>query len=207
MAGYSLLFIVVVGSPTIACLLDQTSLVSDVQDERGIDRAAVGGMVVLGLQVGLSAGSVASLAVDGGAVAARLGRRNGEAVLGELTAGSHIDAGHVPEDGVAGLGVLELEDVGLVGLGGELDGDAAAVAVGAPLLGVGAAARREGMHVADAISDRPRVDGLAQVVDDLDAASGGGGGGVAAALDDSGQGGGEGSKSSSDEGLGEHHFG
>lgn len=179
-------------------------LVANVQDERGGDGAAVGGMVVLGLQVGLGAGSVAGLAVDGGAVAAGLGRLNGEAELGELGVGAHIDAGHVPEDGVAGLGVLVLEDIGLVRLGGQLDGDATAVGVGAPLLGVGAAARREGMHVADAISDRPRVDGLAQVVDDLDAASRGGG--VVAALDDMGQGSGEGSKGSSEEGLGEHHF-
>lgn len=180
-----------------------SGLVANVHHERSVDGAAVGGMVVLGLQVGLGAGSVAGLAVDRGAVAAGLGRLDGEAELGELGVGAHVDAGHVPVDGVTGLGVLKLKDVRLVGLGGQLDGDAAAVGVGAPVLGVGAAVRREGMHVADAISDRPRVDGLAQVVDDLDASSRGGG--VAAALDDMGQGSGEGGKGSSEEGLGEHH--
>lgn len=183
-------------------------LVANVEGESSVDGATMGGMVILGLKVGLGAGSVAGMAVDGGAVAlvTGLGGGDGEAVLGKLRLDAEVDAGHVPEDSLVGLGVLELEDIGLVGLGGQLDGDAAAVVVGAPLLGVGAAVRREGMHVADSISDRPRVNGLVQLVDNLHAATAGLGGGGVAAAHHVREGRGEGSKGSSDEGLGEHHF-
>lgn len=165
-------------------------------------------VVVLGLQISLGALRVASLAVDRGAVVAGLGGLDGEPVLDELGVGAQVDARHVPEDGVAGLGVLELQDVVLAGLGGQLDGDAAAVAVFAPRFLVGAAARRKGLHVTSATGDRPRVDGAFEVVVDGHAATttAVGVGGVAG-LDGVGEGCGEGSEGGHGESdLGEHHF-
>lgn len=185
-------------------------LVANVHSELSVDRAAVSRVVVLGLQISLGALRVASLAVDRGAVVAGLGGLDGETVLDELGVGAHVDARHVPEDGVAGLGVLKLQDVVLVGLGGQLDGDTAAVVIFAPRFLVGAAARRKGLHVTSATGDRPRVDGAFEVVVDADAAAATaaavGGGGVAG-LDGVGEGCGEGSErghGKSD--LGEHHF-
>jgi len=170
----------------------------------------VSSVVVLRLQVSLSTLRVASLAVDRGAVGAGLGGLDGEAVLGELGVGAHVDARHVPEDGVARLGVLELQDVVLVGLGGQLDGDTAAIAVLAPRFLVRAAARRKGLHVTSAIGDRPRVDGAFEVVVDGDAAAATAasvGGGSVAGLDGVGEGCGEGSEGGHGKSdLGEHHF-
>jgi hypothetical protein len=186
------------------------NLVTQAQLERGIDRAAVRSMVILRLEVSLGARRVASSAVDAGAVGASLARLDGETVLGEAGVGAHIDAGHVPEDGVAGLGVLELQHVGLILGHGQLDGDAAAVVVALPRFLVVAAARREGMHVTDSIRHRPRVDGGIQVVDDVDAAAavatsdGAGGGAVGGGVQVVGKGRGE--SGHEREGL-EHHFG
>lgn len=185
------------------------SLVANVHGEGSVDRAAVSSVVILGLQVSLSALGVTSLAVDRRAVAVGLGGLDGEAVLGELGVAAHVDARHVPVDGVAGLGVLELQDVILVGLGRQLDGHAAAVAVLAPRLMVGTTARRKGLHISSTTGDGPRVDSVVQVVDDLDAAAAAaaGGAGSVAGLDAVGEGCGEGSKEGSSETeLGEHHF-
>lgn len=159
-------------------------------------------MVVLGLEVGLGTSSVASMAVDSGAVVTGLAGRNVEAVLGE--GGSvtvHVDAGHVPENGLTTLGVLKLKHISLVLAGRKLDGDTTAVGVGLPGFGVGSAARREGMRAANTIGNRPRVDVGIHVVDDGDTA--------AAITSDNGglrESRREGSKGSSNESLGEHHF-
>ncbi len=172
------------------------------EDEAGVDGAAVGGMVVLGLEVGLGTRSIAGMAVDSGAVVTGLAGRNVEAVLSEGGSRTvHVDAGHVPEDGVTTLGVLKLKHISLVLAGGKLDGDTTAIGVGLPGFSVGSAARREGMHVANTIGNRPRVDVGIHVVDDGDTA--------AAVTSDNGrlrESRGEGSKSSSNESLGEHHF-
>lgn len=154
-------------------------------------------MVVLRLEISLRAVGITRMAVDRRAGLRDLGRFNGEAVLGEDRLRGQVDAAHVPVDGVGALGVLELEDVFLLLGGGQLDADATAVVVGAPLLLEGSTARREGMHVTDSISDRPRVDGGIQVVDDADAST--------FATDDGGEGGAEGGQGGKGEDLGEHH--
>lgn len=186
-------------------------LLANVQRQTGVDGAAVGGVVVSGLEVGGSAGSVTGLA-DSGRAGRRLalGGEHREAVLGELGVGAHVDAGEIPEDGVGGLGVLELQHVGLAGVGGQLDGDAAAVGVGAPGLGEGAAVGAEGLHGADVLRDRPGVDVLVQVVGDQDGAAGGDGvvaADVVVQVQARGEGGGQGGEGGGEaEGLGEHHF-
>ena len=156
-------------------------------------------MVIVGLEVSLSAGSVAGSTVDRGTVVARVGRGDGETVLGEDVFPAEIDAAHIPVDGVAGLGVLELEHVGLLLSVGQLDGDATTVAVCLPGFLVVATVRRKGMHVTDSIRNRPRVNGFAQVVDNVD---------TAAPLDrvGSGESSGEAGKSGQSDSLGEHHF-
>ena len=166
----------------------------------------MGSVVVLGLEVGIGTGLVPSVAVDRRAVGTSLGGLNGEPVIGELGVGTHVNARHVPEDGVTALGVLELEHVGLVGLGGQLDGDTTAVAVGLPWLRVGTAARREGLHVSSSIGDRPRVDVVFQVVDDFNTAAATASGGGVAGLDGVGESCSESSESSSETELGEDHF-
>lgn len=172
------------------------------EDEAGVNGAAMGGMVVLGLEVGLGTRRVAGMAVDSGAVVTGLAGRNVEAVLGEGRSSTvHVNGGHVPEDGVTSLGVLKLKHISLVLAGGKLDGDTTAIGVGLPGFSVGSAARREGMHVANTIGNRPRVDVGIHVVDDGDTA--------AAVTSDNGrlrESRGEGSKGSSNESLGEHHF-
>lgn len=165
----------------------------------------MGSVVVLGLEVGFGTVLVPSVAVDRRAVGTSLGGLNGEPVVGELGVGTHVNARHVPEDGVTALGVLELEHVGLVGMGGNLDGDTTAVAVALPWLRVGTAARREGLHVSGSIGDRPRVDFVFQVVDDFNTAAATSGGGVAG-LDGVGESCRESSESSSETELGEDHF-
>lgn len=188
---------------------EDTSLLADVQGQAGVDGAAVGGVVIRRDEVGIRAGGVTGLADGLGARRGLAhGREDGEAELGELGVDAHVDAGHVPEDGVGGLGVLELEHVALVLGGGQLDGDAAAVRVGAPLLRVGAAVGRQGLHGADIFRDRPGVDVMGQVVGDQDRARRGNG--VVAAdvgVDARGEGGGQGGEGGGEaEGLGEHHF-
>lgn len=65
-----------------------------------------------------------------------------------------------------------MEDAVQAGRGRHLDGDAAAVGVGAPLFGVGAAAGGQGLHVAAGVGGGPEVDGLVEVVDDVDGGAG-----------------------------------
>ena len=179
------------------------SLRAESQGEAGVDGAAVGSVVVLGLEIGLSARSVPGVTVDGGAVTGGLAGRDIEAVLGEGGSGTvHVNARHVPEDSLSGLGVLELQDIGLVLVGGQLDRDTAAVGVGLEVLGVRAASRAEGVHVANTVRNGPRVDVGVHVVDNGDA-------GTAALTTDNGglrESRGEGGQSSSNESLGEHHL-
>lgn len=181
--------------------------VADGDGETGVDGAAVSGVVIGGLEVGLLAGIIVGLAAGSRAglvVAAVVGGLDGEAVLLEDGVGVHVDAGQVPEDGVAGLGVLELQHIRLVLVRGQLDGDTAAVGVGAVLLGEGAAVGGDGLHGTGLVGDGPGVDVLVQSVGDQDLAAGGGG---VAADDGRGQSRGQrsegGSKANS---LGEHHF-
>lgn len=185
----------------MACLV-----LANVQRQTGVDRAAVRGMVIRRDEVGRRARAVAGLADSrraGSGLAA--GGQDREAELGELRAGAHVDAGEVPEDGVTGLGVLELQDVLLGRAGGQLDGDAAAVGVGAPGLGEGAAAGGQGLHGPDVVGDGPGVDDLIEVVGDQDGAAGGHGV-VAGDQHARGQGGGHGGEGSGEaEGLGEEH--
>lgn len=164
-------------------------------------------MVILGLEIGIGTVLIPRMAVDRRAVLRRLGRLNRKPVLGELGVSAHVDARHVPVDGVTALGVLELQDVVLVRLGGQLDGNTAAVAVGLPGLGVGATVRREGLHFSSSIGDGPRVDVEPHVVDNFDAAVAGGG--AVTGLDGTvGEGRSEGGQGGSDETelVEEHHF-
>jgi len=158
------------------------SLLADGQRQAGVDGTAVGGTIISRKQVGSGAVLVIGLA-DGRGAGGRLahGGNNGETVLGELRVGLHVNAGQIPEDGVGGtLGVLELEHIVLVGIGGQLDGDTATVGVGPPGLGVGATVSGQGLHGADGVGHRPGVHILVQVVGDQDGAAGGGAGAVAA---------------------------
>ena len=162
----------------------------------------MGSVVVLGLQVGIGTRSVASMAVDTGAVLAGMGGLDAEAVLGELGVAAHVDTRHVPEDSVAALGVFELEDVFLAGLSSQLDRHTTAVAVGLPLLRVRATARREGLHVSSTTGNGPRVDVVLHVVGDGDTTT------AATALGrrSSGEGRSESGQSGEETELVEHHF-
>jgi len=129
-----------------------------------------------------------------------------------------VDGGKIPVKGLTLLGVLELEDTVLVGGGGHLDGDTAAVGVDLPVLAVGAATGAEGLHVTGARRSAPDVDIGAQVVDDLDAAgarrSGAGagagasrgGGSIAGHVVGVGHGGSSDSKDAGDKNVGEVHL-
>lgn len=134
--------------------------------------AAGTSVVVIGELVRLGAVDVARGAGGGGAA----GIIDGDAEAGgdERRLRGEIDGGEIPEEGLTGLGVLELEDGAEVSGGGHLDGDAAAVGVGAPGLSVGGAGG-DGLHLAAGVGDGPEIDVLAHVVDDLDAAAGGAG--------------------------------
>ena len=161
-------------------------------------------MVVLGLEISLGAVGIARMAVDSRASLGDMGRLNSEAVLGEHRIIGHVNAAHVPVDGIAVLGVLELEHILLLLGGRELDANTTAVVVGAPAFLVVSTARREGMHVTDSISDRPRVDGRIQVVDDVDAST------IAAdnaAVGGSGKRGAKGGQGGNGNDLGEKHCG
>lgn len=185
-------------------------LLADSQGQAGVDGTAVGGVVISRDEVGSIARLVTSLADGRGAGGGGVGGQDSETVLGELRVGTHVDAGEIPEDSVGGLGVLELQDIGLVGVGGELDGDAAAVGVGPPGLAVGTAVGSQDLHGTDGVGDGPGVDVVAQVVGDQDGATGGDS--VVAAdhvvhVHAGGQSRSQSGKGSGNaESLGEHHF-
>lgn len=177
----------------------------------------MGSPVVVRKQVSSSTGNVTGRA--GSRCTVRVSGSDGEAHGGELGVVTHVDAGEIPPDGRLLEGVLVLQDVGLLRSERHLDRDAAAVGVGAPVLGVGLAGV-EGDHVARDIRHGPEIDGLCHVVDDLDPIAGDVGALLAGhqltvlgvsmvahvvAVVDSGEGscnGAEGSEKS--EGLGEH---
>lgn len=164
-----------VDQPASYFFIQITNLLTDLQSERSVDGAAVGSMVVGREEVGIRALGVAGLAGSGRAAATRLAGLDGEAVLGELGVLAHVDDGQIPVDELAADGVLVLEDVGLVGLGGELDRDTAATGGLLPVLGVGAAVGGQSVHLAvGAASNGPEVDVLVKVVLDLDTAAAGG---------------------------------
>lgn len=142
---------------------------SEVELEQITAHAGVSSPVVVGKQVGSSTGNIASSASS--RLAGRVGRADGEAHGGELGVITHVDAGEIPPDGGVLVGVLVLQDVGLLRAEGDLDGDAAAIGVGAPVLRVGLAAV-EGVHVAGDVGHGPEVDGLFHVVDDLNSVAG-----------------------------------
>lgn len=128
---------------------------------------------------------------------------SGEASLDEVRGRVHVDGRQVPEELLAVLGVLELQN-GVAGLGGgELDGDATAVGVGAPFLGVLAAAGGHGLHVAGLGGGAPEVDVLVEVVDDLHVA----GAGIVTSDDGLGERSSGGSEDAGDQDVGEEHFG
>lgn len=166
------------------------------------------GSVIGRLEVSSGAAGIAGLANSrrAGSRLAR-GRQDGKAVLGEFRVGAHVDAGQIPEDGVGGLGVLELEHVGLVRGGGQLDGDTTAVGVGAPALGEGATVGGEGLHGTDVAGDGPGIDVLIEVVGNQHGATGGHGVVTSSQLHARGKGRGQsGEGSGKAESLGEHHF-
>lgn len=142
---------------------------SEVELEQITALAGVGGPVVVRKQVGGSTGNVTRSA--SGRLAGRVGGGDGETHGGEFRVVTHVDAGEIPPDGRVLVGVLVLENVGLFRAEGHLDGDTSSVGVGAPVLGVGLTAV-EGVHVAGFIGDRPEVDGLVHVVDNLDSVAG-----------------------------------
>lgn len=125
-------------------------------------------MVVVPDKVSIGAGSVTGSASSRRASA--IVGSNREADLGELRAGAHIDERKIPEDSVPLQGVLVLKDIDLLRLHGHLDGDAAAVGVGAPALSV-AGARVEALHGSSILADGPVVDSVFHVVVDVDAAA------------------------------------
>lgn len=142
------------------------------QIKSSVDWAAVGSMVISGREVSGGASGITSTADGLGASGALARRHDGEAELGELVVASlHVNARHVPEDGVTGLGVLELEDIVLLGVKGQFDGDATAVGVGAPCLGVDATTASDGLHGANVAGNGPGVDILCEVVGDRDTAA------------------------------------
>lgn len=129
----------------------------------------MGSPVVVGKQVSSSTGNVARRASS--RFAGRVSRADGEAHGRELGVVTHVDAGEIPPDGGVLVGVLVLQDVGLLRAEGNLDGDSAAVGVGAPVLGV-SLTLVEGNHLAGDVGHGPEVDGLFHVVDDLDSVAG-----------------------------------
>ena len=141
---------------------------ANVQSHLGTRRAAVSSMVIVPDKVSVGAGSVARSA--GSRRASAIVGSNSEADLGELRAGAHVDERKIPEDSVALQGVLVLKDIDLLRLHGHLDGDAAAVGVGAPALSV-AGTGLEGLHGAVILADGPVVDGVLHVVVDVDAST------------------------------------
>jgi len=183
-------------------------LLADSQGQAGVDGAAVSGAVIGRHKVGSIASIITSLADGRGAGGGRVGGQNSETVLGELGVDAHVDAGEIPEDSVGGLGVLELQDISLVGVGGQLDGDTAAVGVGLPGLAVGTTVGSQDLHGTDDVGDGPGVDVVGQVVGDQDGATSGHGVVAADHVVHAGRKGrGQGSEGSGNaESLSEHHF-
>ena len=161
----------------------------------------MGGIIISRLEVSRRASGITSRADSRRASRRLIGWLDSESGGGKHTTRAQINTGQIPVDSVTGLGVLELEDVLLPGVEGELNRDATAVRVGAPILRVDATAAAEDQHRADVVGHGPGIDVLLEVIDDRD---------TTAALaghyimgKSRGNGGKEGSKAES---LSEHHF-
>ncbi|KAJ5106865.1 hypothetical protein N7456_003540 [Penicillium angulare] len=129
---------------------------------------------IVGVLVGLQAVIVASIAGNiraGGVVGG-----NRETLHDELVSLVQVDGGHVPPDGLVFFGVLELEDRDLVLGGGELNGDTAVVGVVLP--GLSGKRRPQSLHVVCKVRGSPHVDGLTEIVLDLDTGAVGSSGGL-----------------------------
>lgn len=125
-------------------------------------------MIIVPDKVSIGAGSVTRSASSRGASAVVGIDRKAD--LGELRVCAHVNERKIPEDSVALQGVLVLENINLLRLHGHLDGDAAAVGIGAPVLSV-AGTWIEALHGAGILADGPVVDGVLHVVVDVDAAA------------------------------------
>jgi hypothetical protein len=176
---------------------------AEVQCHTDSVRASVSGMVVSRNEISISAGSVARLASGRRAVAGISGG-NGETSSSEGRVAAHVDAGKIPVDCGVGQCVLVLQDISLVGGGGDLDRDTATIGVKAPVFGVTLTTGGESDHFGvGCVADGPQVDGLAHVVDDIDTTSGA----VVAALHGSRESRSQGAeRGDGSNGLGEHHF-
>lgn len=150
------------------CLRACLSSRSNVQSHLGTGRAAVSSMVIVPDKVSIGAGSV-TRSTSSRRASVIVGS-NREADLGELRVGAHIDERKIPEDSVSLQSVLVLEHIDLLGLHGHLDGDAAAVGVGAPALSV-AGTGIEALHGPGILADGPVVDGVLHVVSNVNAAT------------------------------------
>lgn len=161
-------------------------------------------MVIGREEISISAGSVARLASGRRAVVGVIGS-NGETSSGEGRVAVHVDARKIPEDSGVREGVLVLQDIRLVWGGGQLDGDTATVGVETPVLGVTLTTGSESYHLdIGGVADRPEVDGLAHVVDNIDTTSGA----VVTALHGSRESRSQGTeRGDGSNGLGEYHFG
>ena len=176
---------------------------AEVQRHADSLRATVSGMVIGRDEISISTGRVARLACGRRAVTGVIGG-NGETSGGEGRVAAHVDAGKIPEDGGVRQGVLVLQDIGLVGSSGHLDGDTATAGIEAPVFGVTLTTGGESNHFGiGCVADGPQVDGLAHVVDDIDTTSGA----VVTALHGSRESRSQGAeRGDGSNGLGEHHF-
>lgn len=148
---------------------------TQVEDHVGPRCAAVGGLIVRGPEVSVATGGFTRGAVDfvaGGVVGG-----NAEADLVEQRRGLQVDQRDIPPDSRLDQSVFELQDVGLAGRGGDLDGDTTLVRVEQPVLGVGLAVSQSD-HFTGRLAGGPQVDGLADGV--LDGHTTAGGAGAAA---------------------------
>ena len=139
-------------------------LLADGQRKTSVDGAAVSRPVVVREQVSIRASGVAGSADGRGARGGCVSGLNRKAILGELGVRAHVDARQVPEDGVDGLGVLELQHILLVGVGRQLDGDTTSVGVELPGLGVDTTVGGENQHGTGDVGHGPGVDVDIQVV-------------------------------------------
>lgn len=131
--------------------------------------AGVGSPVVVREQVGGGAGNVSRRA--DGRRASRVGGADIKAHGAKLRVLAHVDTGQIPPDSGTGEGILVLENIGRLRRERHLDGNTTAVGVGAPVLRV-ALTTVQGLHFAGDVGDRPQINGLSHVVDDLDAVPG-----------------------------------
>ena len=125
---------------------------TNVEDHVGALGTTMSSMVVGRDQISSATLGVTGLA--GGVLALVTVRGDIETDFAEERTGAHVDAGEVPEDLWLGKGVFVLQNVVLVGVGGDLDADATAIGVDAPVFRVGLALRH-GDHLVGVFADGP----------------------------------------------------